>query len=183
MRYFGTDSGVGNELAWDYSNLSFKSDLTALPVREGEIDAVVSVSVLEHVAGPAPMLAECYRVLRPGGSLYMVVPQSWPRHQDPNDYYRFTRHAVDHLFGKIGFTPKCLEAIGGVFWNFGLRSIYLLTHLRGRAFPVALVLAPLLGFLIPLFCFYLDRLDRYREDTLGYTVIAYKQESTRGEKE
>ena len=70
-----------------------------------------------------------------------------------------------------------LEPVGGAFWNLGTRSLYLLTHFKGRAFPATLLLAPLLGFLVPLSCFYLDRLDRNREDTLGYTVIARKPES------
>ena len=46
----------------------------ALPFAEGGLDAVVSASVLEYVPDPAAVLAECARVLRPGGVLVCTVP-------------------------------------------------------------------------------------------------------------
>lgn len=46
----------------------------ALPFAEGSLDAVVSASVLEYVPDPGAVLAECARVLRPGGVLVCTVP-------------------------------------------------------------------------------------------------------------
>ena len=46
----------------------------ALPSAEGSLDAVVSASVLEYVPDPGAVLAECARVLRPGGVLVCTVP-------------------------------------------------------------------------------------------------------------
>ena len=46
----------------------------ALPVAAGSLDAVVAASVLEYVQDPAAVLAECARVLRPGGVLLCTVP-------------------------------------------------------------------------------------------------------------
>jgi hypothetical protein len=37
----------------------------------------------------------------------------------------------------------------------------------GAWLPVAILRSPLLGFLVPLLCSYLDRVDARREDTLG----------------
>jgi len=90
-RYFGTDNQLGDAVRYDYARVSFVSDLTRIPVGSGTMDAVVSVNVLEHVAEPARVLAECHRVLRPGGRLYLVAPQSWRLHQAPQDFLRFTR--------------------------------------------------------------------------------------------
>jgi SAM-dependent methyltransferase len=45
-----------------------------LPFRDNSLDYVVNCHVLEHVANPVAALAEWYRVLRPGGIIYMVVP-------------------------------------------------------------------------------------------------------------
>ncbi len=172
VRYLGTDSGVGEKELWDYTRLAFFSELTAIPLASHSVDAIVSVNVLEHVEEPLEVLRECCRTLRPNGRLFMVAPQSWRVHQAPADFLRFTRFGLEHLLKKAGFKVEELHPIGGTFWNFGTRSVYLLTHFRGRRFPLALLLAPLLGFLIPFVCFYLDRLDRNREDTLGYTVVA-----------
>ena len=46
----------------------------ALPFHDHTLDYVVASHVLEHVANPIAALAECYRVIRPGGILYLVVP-------------------------------------------------------------------------------------------------------------
>ncbi len=66
------DAGVrlGRELA--RPNLSFaQADGTALPFRDSTFDVVLSHAVIEHVADAPCYLAECARVLRPGGRMYL----------------------------------------------------------------------------------------------------------------
>jgi len=46
----------------------------ALPFHDHSLDYVVASHVLEHVADPAAALAEWRRVTRPGGIIYLVVP-------------------------------------------------------------------------------------------------------------
>ncbi len=45
---------------------------------DGSQDFVIASHVLEHLANPLAMLVDCYRVLRPGGLLVVLVPD---RHQ------------------------------------------------------------------------------------------------------
>ena len=45
-----------------------------LPFTADSLDAVVAASVLEYVRDPSAVLAECARVLRPGGILVCTVP-------------------------------------------------------------------------------------------------------------
>ena len=45
-----------------------------LPFHDHSLDYVVASHVLEHVANPVAALAEWYRVVRPGGIIYLVVP-------------------------------------------------------------------------------------------------------------
>ncbi|TQM16009.1 class I SAM-dependent methyltransferase [Pseudonocardia kunmingensis] len=46
-----------------------RGDVTAFPVRDASVDAVVGVNVLDHLDRPAVALREAHRVLRPGGLL------------------------------------------------------------------------------------------------------------------
>lgn len=52
----------------------FRRISQGLPAADAELDAVVFVDVLEHVADPAATLSEVRRVLRPGGSLIGFIP-------------------------------------------------------------------------------------------------------------
>jgi ubiquinone/menaquinone biosynthesis C-methylase UbiE len=66
------DAGVrlGRELG--RANLAFaQADGTALPFHDATFDVVLSHAVIEHVADAARYLAECARVLKPGGWMYL----------------------------------------------------------------------------------------------------------------
>ena len=45
-----------------------------MPFGDGSFDVIYSYHLLEHVARPREALAEIHRVLRPGGCLYLGVP-------------------------------------------------------------------------------------------------------------
>ena len=49
-------------------------DWRVLPVEAGRLDVVLAASVLEYLPAPGDVLAECARVLRPGGVLLCTVP-------------------------------------------------------------------------------------------------------------
>lgn len=46
----------------------------ALPVESASQDCVIAYSVLEHLLMPCAFIAECHRVLRPGGRLVVLTP-------------------------------------------------------------------------------------------------------------
>ncbi len=45
-----------------------------LPHAGASFDRIVATEILEHLATPALFLSECWRVLRPGGTLYVTTP-------------------------------------------------------------------------------------------------------------
>lgn len=51
-----------------------RTNLVALPVRDGGCDAVVSFQVIEHLWDQERFLRECHRVLRSGGTLLVSTP-------------------------------------------------------------------------------------------------------------
>jgi len=62
----------------------YYGEAITLPFRSNSLNYVASSHVFEHVANPIQAFAEWYRVLRPGGIIYMVVPDrryTWDRHR------------------------------------------------------------------------------------------------------
>ena len=66
-------------------------------VANDSVDFVTSVSVLEHVRYPHKVMKEIYRILKPGGIIYINVPFVFPFHADPDDYYRFSYKGIEIL--------------------------------------------------------------------------------------
>jgi arsenite methyltransferase len=63
---------VAAERCAELANTEFaEGDATALPVEDGDFDAVVSVQVLEYVPDVEAALAEIRRVLKPGGRVVL----------------------------------------------------------------------------------------------------------------
>ena len=51
-------------------------DMEALPFPDGAFDAALALACLHHIPDPAPALDEAFRVLRPGGRLFSLDPNS-----------------------------------------------------------------------------------------------------------
>ncbi|TSC57844.1 MAG: type 11 methyltransferase [Candidatus Peregrinibacteria bacterium Greene0416_19] len=78
-------------------------DAEAMPIPDASIDGVVCSQMLEHVPHPSRALAEMYRVLKPGGKAILTVPQLNELHEEPHDYYRYTKHGLKTLCEEAGF--------------------------------------------------------------------------------
>ncbi|MCW2967905.1 MAG: Methyltransferase type 11 [Solirubrobacteraceae bacterium] len=98
----------GNEAA----NVEIAPDGT-VPVADASIDAVLSTQVLEHVVDPALYLAECARVLRPGGRLLLSTHGLMVYHPDPVDYWRWTSAGLRRAVEQAGLRVVGFEGIMG----------------------------------------------------------------------
>jgi SAM-dependent methyltransferase len=106
-RYMAMDRSI------DDSSPDFLGDACQIPIRTGAVDIVFSAQVIEHVPKPHEMMKEFHRVLRPGGSLVLSGPMYWPLHEEPFDFYRFTRHGFAHLLRDSGFGQWKIQEDGG----------------------------------------------------------------------
>jgi SAM-dependent methyltransferase len=82
----------------------------AIPVGDGEYDAVLCTQVLEHVPNPQDVLNEIQRVLKEGGRLYMTVPLAWELHELPFDFFRHTPSGLATILTQAGFKDLDIRA-------------------------------------------------------------------------
>ena len=63
-------------------------------------DAAFSLATFEHLAMPWIVAAELNRVMRTGGYVFHAAPQTWPVHEQPRDFFRFSEYAWASLFNR-----------------------------------------------------------------------------------
>lgn len=111
-KYRSIDLGVG-DLNWNYSALDYIGPLDKMPIEDGIFDAVLCTQVLEHLEKPKESVAEMFRVLKPGGTLFLTVPLAQGEHQAPYDYFRYTSYGLKHICALAGFGNIEIKPLGG----------------------------------------------------------------------
>ena len=169
QRYCGLDLAVGDK-AWDYSKLDVLGNLETLPFPDDTFEAAINIVTLEHVLDPDRVICELCRVLAPEGRFLLVAPLQWEEHQQPHDYLRFTRFALDRMLRQAGFTDISIQPVGGIFRLISRRLLNALQFFPGPLMFVAAIFFAPPALVLPL----LDPLDKDRSFTLGYICSARK---------
>lgn len=79
-------------------NTDFVLDIcNGLPFENDAIDLVICTAVLEHVTEPIKVVSEIYRILKPGGLVWIDIPFLQPLHRVPTDYQRYTIDGIRFL--------------------------------------------------------------------------------------
>jgi SAM-dependent methyltransferase len=171
QRYCGLDLGVGDR-QWNYRQLDVVGDLSMLPFRGETFDASLNVVTLEHVKDPALVIREIARTLAPGGRFLLVVPFEWEEHQQPHDYFRFTRYGLAYLLDRAGLEVEYIHPVGGFFRLLARRMLSALQFFPGPFIFIGAIFFVPPALLLPL----LEPLDRRQDFTLGYICSARKSE-------
>jgi len=108
-----------------------------IPLEDGYADTILITSVLEHLEEPKRAIAECRRLLKPGGHMILTAPFIWPLHEQPRDFYRYTPDSLRYLLGEAGFELLELEPLAGAWKTLALEISYALRrYRRGAATPL-----------------------------------------------
>jgi SAM-dependent methyltransferase len=103
-RRFFTGTYIGVDMI-DGTEVDVVATSDKLPFEEESFDCVVCTEMLEHDPSPWLTLPEIARVLRPGGMVLLTARGiGYPLHGFPDDYWRFTESAFQHLFELAGLT-------------------------------------------------------------------------------
>tara|TARA_Y100000031_G_C8177921_1_gene365003 strand:- start:361 stop:885 length:525 start_codon:yes stop_codon:yes gene_type:complete len=64
---------------------------------KNQYDIILCMNVLEHVFDFNKAIKNIHSALKPGGKLILFVPVFYPLHDEPNDFWRFTEHALKKI--------------------------------------------------------------------------------------
>lgn len=119
-------------------------DALALPFKDASLDGVLATQVLEHVRRPWVALQEISRCLKPGGWCIATVPMAWRLHEEPWDFWRFTRYGfagmaqdanldVVRISEDLATLPSVLNTMQHTMVGKGWAPFRLLLNLLGIA--------------------------------------------------
>ena len=114
----------------DKSQIDLLGTAYAIPSPAASFDCVLSTAVMEHLEDPQRAIVEAARVLRPGGCAIYTAPLFWHLHEEPRDFFRYTRYGLEHLFRQAGFEILEITPLGGFFLTLGAACGYYLRRFR-----------------------------------------------------
>jgi len=162
-----------------YKILDFTCQLDNIPKKKDIYDAILCTEVLEHVEYPQKVVNELYRILKKNGKLFLTVPQAWMIHQEPYNFYYFTKYGLASLLKNAGFKEYKIIPKGGYFWFLADAIRFNEIAQQYKKYPLIYYPLRILGFpftsiIFPFILFYLDFLDKEKKWTMGYVVEAKK---------
>ena len=110
-----------------------QGQLTDAKFPDNHFDAVHSAHVIEHVHDPVVLLRECFRILKPGGKLVIITPNTasfghrhfgsaWLNLDPPRHLILFNKQTLRSVAEKQGFVVERLDTTVRSAWVYGTLS-------------------------------------------------------------
>ena len=162
----------------DKNKVDIICEANNIPVDTNSFDTVFSTQTIEHVADHRGLVSEAFRALKPGGHFIVSGPLYWPLHEEPYDFFRFTKYGFTHLMNTTGFSIVEIIPNGGMWATTGQSMIHSFMNSRSKNFFVRITRFMFyqlrLIWTINSFYGWLDRVDQNPVNTLNYVVVAKK---------
>ena len=115
---FCVTRGVGADLT--------RADVRRLPFADGSFDVVTAMDIIEHIDDDKAASCEIWRVLKPGGRLFVTVPafpSLWSEHDEALHHHRrYTVPRLRDLFQRVGLSVDKISytvtALFGPVWAY-----------------------------------------------------------------
>lgn len=130
-RYIGVDHPDTSKKYLNKEMPDVFADALSLPFKDKFCDTAAMISVLEHIPKPDKAISEAYRILKSNGVLVLITVQNYPLHDQPYDYFRFTRFGLKELLLQNKFKILKLQPLGSFPTYAGqLLNVYLMNQLK-----------------------------------------------------
>jgi SAM-dependent methyltransferase len=132
-----------------YQENTYICDLASIPVEDNCFDFIIFNQVMEHLPEPQLVLVELRRILKRGGKLLYTGPLFYEEHEQPYDFYRYTKYGVRYLLEKSGFRVDKIEWLEGYLGSsaYQLHTMSQYLPYKPISGPGAYVLLPFMAFL------------------------------------
>jgi SAM-dependent methyltransferase len=133
-----------------------------IPLPSESFDTAFSTQTIEHVADHKGLVRESYRLLKKGGYFIVSGPMYWPLHEEPYDFFRFTRHGFKYILEEAGYTDIQILSNGG---KWALCGQVIMQSFKPHRF----IRYPLNKFFA-----WMDKKHKQEVNTMNYVVIGRK---------
>jgi SAM-dependent methyltransferase len=86
-----------------------------IPIESNKFDTILCTDVLEHIFNPVLLMSEITRLLKPKGKLILTIPFFYWLHEEPNDFFRYTKHSLENYCEMNRLNVISLEPYGGAW--------------------------------------------------------------------
>ncbi len=145
----------------------------SIPFPDRTFDTLLCTQVLEHADNPELLVQECVRVLKPGSTAFFSMPFTYPEHEIPYDFRRFTRYEHDRLLRSKGFNTITIIKTTGFAGTFAqLLVIWLFEGIPFRSTILKAILSITVFAPIQIAGLFIDSLTGKSGQTMDYVIIA-----------
>lgn len=149
-----------------------------IPLENEFFDTAFSTQTIEHVEDHQGLVNEAYRLIKPGSYFILAGPMYWYLHEEPYDFFRFTKHGFKYILEKAGFEILETNANGGMWALAGQSYLHAIANSKSRHFFIRSMRWIFYKFRISWFVNsvfgWLDKVDYNPISTINYVVVARK---------
>ena len=155
------------------------SPANKIPLGDNSFDTVFSTQTIEHVEDHQGLVNEAHRLVKPGCYFIISGPLYWHLHEEPYDFFRFTKYGFEYIFKKAGFEVVEVLPNGGAWATTGQSIIHSFSFTnKGANWFIRFIKKAFFKLriyvLVNWFFEWLDKADHNPINTMNYVVIGKK---------